>query len=112
MPGKVFVLGSSAVTTYQVIDENSSTPVALFLMNVVDYMNGKEDLCIMRSKNLSINTLTIKSMAAANFWKYFCQYGLVLILVVCGLLVLRSRSRRRRQINKKYNPNDTRTITK
>lgn len=112
MPGKVFVLGSSAVTTYQVIDENSSTPVALFLMNVVDYMNGKEDLCIMRSKNLSINTLTIKSMAAANFWKYFCQYGLVLILIVCGLLVLRSRSRRRRQINKKYNPNDTRTITK
>lgn len=112
LPGKLFVIASSEVTTSKVIDEDGSTPIALFLMNVVDYMNGNEDLCLMRTKNLSVNTLEIKSMAAANFWKFFCQYGLVVILIIVGLLVLRSRSRRRRAINKKYNPNDTRTITK
>lgn len=112
MPGKIFVIGSSTVTTRQVIDENATTPIAMFLMNTLDYLNGNEDLCVMRSKSLSVNTLEIKSMAAANFWKFFCQYGLVVILIIVGLLVLRSRSLRRRAINKKYNPNDSRTITK
>ena len=112
MPGKIFVIGSSTVTTRQVIDENATTPIAMFFMNTLDYLNGNEDLCVMRSKSLSVNTLEIKSMAAANFWKFFCQYGLVVILIIVGLLVLRSRSLRRRAINKKYNPNDSRTITK
>jgi len=112
MPGKIFVIGSSTVTTRQVIDEGATTPIAMFFMNALDYLNGNEDLCVMRSKSLSVNTLEIKSMAAANFWKFFCQYGLVVILIIVGLLVLRSRSRRRRAINKKYNPNDSRTITK
>ncbi len=112
MAGKIFVVGSSTVTSRQVIDENGTTPIAMFLMNTIDYMNGNEDLCTMRSKSLSVNTLTIKSPAAANFWKYFNQYGLVVILIIVGLLVLRGRSIRRRAINKKYNPNDSRTITK
>lgn len=112
MAGKIFVVGSSTVTSRQVIDENGTTPIAMFLMNTIDYMNGNEDLCTMRSKSLSVNTLTIKSSAAANFWKYFNQYGLVVILIIVGLLVLRGRSIRRRAINKKYNPNDSRTITK
>ena len=112
MPGKVFVIGSSNVSTRVVIDEGGTSPVAMMLMNTVDYLNGNEDLCLMRSKNLSVNTLKIKSMAAANFWKIFDQYGLVVILAIVGLLVLRARSKRRHAINKKYNPNDTRTITK
>lgn len=112
LPGKVFVIGSSNVSTRVVIDEGGTSPVAMMLMNTVDYLNGNEDLCLMRSKNLSVNTLKIKSMAAANFWKIFDQYGLVVILAIVGLLVLRARSKRRHTINKKYNPNDTRTITK
>ena len=112
MPGKIFVSGSSFLTTRQLIDENGSTPVSMLLMNVVDYMNGNEDLCTMRTKSLSVNTLTVKSAAAANFWKYFNEYGLVVILAVVGLMVWRMRSKRRTAINKKYNPDDTRTITK
>ena len=84
----------------------------MLLMNVVDYMNGNEELCTMRTKSLSVNTLTIKSMAAANFWKYFNEYGLVVILALVGLLVWRARAKRRVAINKKYNPDDTRTISK
>ena len=112
MPGKLFVAGSSTITTRQVIDENGSSPVAMFLMNVVDYMNGNEELCTMRTKSLSVNNLTIKNQGAANFWKIFNQYGLAVLVALAGFIVWRLRSARRRAINKKYNPDDTRTITK
>ncbi len=112
MPGKLFVAGSSEITTRQVIDENGSSPVSMFLMNVVDYMNGNEELCTMRTKSLSVNNLTIKSKAGVNIWKYLNSFGLAVIVVICGLIVLRLRSARRRSINKKYNPDDSRTITK
>ena len=112
MPGKLFVAGSSEITTRQVIDENGSSPVSMFLMNVVDYMNGNEELCTMRTKSLSVNNLTIKSKAGVNIWKYLNSFGLAVIVVICGLIVLRLRSARRRAINKKYNPDDSRTITK
>ena len=112
MPGKLFMASSSVITTSQVIDENGQSPVSMFLMNVVDYMNGNEDLCTMRTKSLSVNNLTIKSPVAAGFWKIFNQYGLAVLVALAGLLVWRLRSARRRAINKKYNPDDTRTITK
>ena len=112
MPGKLFVAGSSMITTRQVIDENGASPVAIFLMNVVDYMNGNEELCTMRTKSLSVNNLTIKSAAGANFWKFFNSFGIAFFVVLAGLLVWRLRSIRRHAINKKYNPDDTRTITK
>ena len=110
MPGKLFVAGSSAITTRQVIDENGTSPVSMFVMNVVDYMNGNEELCTMRTKSLAVNNLTIKTPAAANFWKILNQYGLAVLVALAGLIVLRLRTARRRAINKKYNPDDTRTI--
>ena len=112
MPGKLFVAGSSTITTRQVIDENGTSPVSMFLMNVVDYMNGNEELCTMRTKSLSVNNLTIKKPGAANFWKIFNQYGLAVLVALAGFIVWRIRTARRRAINKKYNPDDTRTITK
>ena len=112
MAGKLFVAGSSEITTRQVIDENGSSPVAMFLMNVVDYMNGNEDLCTMRTKSLSVNNLTIKSKAGANIWKLFNSFGIAIFVVIAGLIIWRLRSIRRHAINKKYNPDDTRTISK
>lgn len=112
MPGKLFVAGTSAITTRQVIDEEGTSPVSIFLMNVIDYMSGNEEFCTMRTKSLSVNNLTIKSKAGANFWKLFNSFGIALFVVLAGLFVWRLRSARRRAINKKYNPDDTRTITK
>ena len=111
-PGKLFIAGSSSITSRQVIDENGQSPVSMFIMNVVDFMNGNEELCTMRTKGLSTNNLLIKSSVAANFWKYLNQYGLAVFVALAGFIVWRMRSARRRSINKKYNPDDTRTINK
>ena len=75
-------------------------------------MNGNEDLCTMRTKSLSVNNLTIKSKAGANFWKLFNSFGIAIFVVIAGLIIWRLRSIRRRAINRKYNPDDTRTIKK
>ncbi len=112
LPGKLFVSGSSAITTSQVIDEEGSSPVSMFVMNVIDYMNGNEELCTMRTKTLAANNLTVKSGLAAGLWKLFNQYGLVLLVAIAWIIVWRMRVVRRRAINKKYNPDDTRTINK
>ena len=82
------------------------------LSEAVDYLNGNEELCTMRTKSLSVNNLTIKSTVAANFWKFFNSFGIAIFVVIAGLIVWRLRNARRHAINKKYNPDDTRTITK
>lgn len=110
MPGKIFVMGSSTVTTYQVIDAEGTSPVSMFIMNAIDYMNGHEDLCVMRSKVLAVNNLSIKTPQAAYFWRFFEQIGIPLFVVIAGLIVYFLRTKRRRAINQKYNPNDERTI--
>jgi len=112
LPGKIFVVGSSAITTAQLFDKNSTSPIAMFLVNVLDYVNGKEELCTMRTKGLALNTLEIKSQALAQVLKYFCIYGLVVLVVIAGLIVLRLRAKHRAAIRKRYNPDDTREIVK
>lgn len=110
--GKILVFTSSKLTTSQLIDENGSEPVALFVRNAVDYMNGEEELCTMRTKGLSLNALTVKSSQAAAFAKYFNEIGLALLVAVAGLLTLIKIRARKRAIRAKYNPDDERIIEK
>ncbi len=111
LPGKIFVTGSSYITTYQVLDDKGESPIGMFLMNVVDYLNGNADLCAMRTKGLSLNTLTLQNPVLAQIFKYFNQFGLVLIVAVAGLIVWRARTRRRNQIRLRYNPDDRREFS-
>ena len=110
LPGKIFVIGSSYVTTYQILDGQDTSPISMFFLNVIDYLNGNEEVCTMRTKGLEINVLTIKSPALATIAKYFNQFGLVILVAVAGLIVVRSRAKRRKQIREKYNPNDSRQV--
>ena len=110
LPGKIFVTGSSYVTTYQILDGQDTSPISMFFLNVIDYLNGNEEVCTMRTKGLGINVLNIKSPALVTIAKYFNQFGLVILVAVAGLIVVRSRAKRRKQIREKYNPNDSRQV--
>lgn len=110
--GKVFVASSSYLTTPMLISQNSSEPIALFLRNVVDYMNGNADLCTMRTKGLSMNTLDKTNGAFANVAKYFNQFGLAVLVAVVGLLVLLARQQHRKQIRLRYDPSDSREMSR
>ena len=110
--GKLLVISSSKLTTSQLLDENGSEPVSLFVRNAVDYLNGESDLCEMRTKGLSLNVLSVKSPQVATAAKYFNEIGLAILVAVAGLLVLVKIRARKRAIRAKYNPNDERVIEK
>ena len=113
---KIIVIGSSILgggkiplfNNAQLLDEEGKQPVSMFVRNAVDYLNGEEDLPAMRTKGLSLNTLTVKSAAASTVAKYFNEIGLVVIVALCGLLVLIKIKAKKRAIRERYNPNDSR----
>ncbi|MGI5070168.1 Gldg family protein [Treponema pectinovorum] len=108
--GKVFVVGTSKITTGQVMDESGKQPVAMFVRNTIDYMNGEADLANMRTKGLSLNTLRAKNEALVQFAKYFNQFGLVVLVALAGLISLLKFNARKNAIRQKYNPDDEREI--
>ena len=110
--GKIFVAGTSLITGSQLIDENGSEPIAMFTRNIIDYMNGNADLCTMRTKGLSLNTLRDTDSPLALLSKYFNEFGLTILIALAGLLIWRMRENRRKIIHDRYNPDDTRIITK
>lgn len=105
---KIFVAGTSFITSAQLIQPNSTEPVAYFVRGSVDYMCQKEDLCQMRTKNLSINTLRQVKPKAAAFVKYFNQAGLAVLAAIAGLLVYMARKRHRENIRRLYDPENPR----
>ena len=109
-PGKIIVAGTSAITTSQVFLEDASTGISLLLVNAIDYLNGNEELCKMRSKGVSINVLNTDSKAKMTFFQLFNEYGLALLVLVAGLIIWRMRIKRKAKINRFYNPDDDRFI--
>ena len=109
--GKIFVAGTSYITSGQLISsDGADEPVAMFVRNAVDYMNGNSDFCSMRTKNVSLNTLRVSSGPAVAFAKFFNQFGLAILVVLSGLVVILVRRSHREKIRLLYNPDDSRQI--
>lgn len=104
--GKVFVMGSSYLLGCQLLNSNEET--SMFARNIIDYMNNAADLCTMRTKGLAANTLNVRNQNAATFWQLFCQYGLVIVVLLIAFALWRRRVERRRQIRLAYDPDDSR----
>ena len=105
---KIFVCNTAYVTSNQLIDENGTQPIAMMIRNAVDYMNGNSDLCTMRTKGLTLNTLNITNGKMVRFVEVFCILGLMLIVALFGVLALLMRQKHKRAIHFAYNPNDQR----
>lgn len=108
--GKIIVIPTSFVTSNMLIDESGREPVSMMIRNAVDYMNGNSDLCTMRTKGVSFQTISNTTGAYAAFVEYFCIIGIAILVALAGLLVWRKRAIHRRKIHDKYNPNDEREI--
>ncbi len=100
---KIFIAGTSQITSAMVIDQDGTSPNAMFVQNTLDYLNGSEDLARMRTRGISLNILTLQNPVLAQLLQVFNQYILPLLVVVAGLIVWRMRSAKRRKIYEMYN---------
>lgn len=108
--GRVFLASTSLIATYEVIEENLQIPTSIFVRNTVDYMNGKEDYCVMRNKNLITDALRSASAPFTRLVQYFNEVGLAVLVVIAGLCVYFARRRRKERIRRLYSAEDASSV--
>ena len=80
------------------LDAEGQTPNSAFVMNVLDVLNDREDVALMRSKVLSLNPLNDPRAQTKIFIKSINIVGLPVLVVGFGLLVLLHRHVRKNRI--------------
>ncbi len=100
---KILVTGTSQITSQIVIDPEGTSPTAMFVQNMFDYLNGEEDLARMRTRGTSLSALSIQDPITASLAQIFNQYIIPLLVIVAGLIVWKARSEKRKMIYEVYN---------
>ncbi|KJS33790.1 MAG: hypothetical protein VR64_00165 [Desulfatitalea sp. BRH_c12] len=102
VPAKIFVIASSKMIGDQLIEESGQSPNTMFVMNMIDALNGREDIAVMRSKEQSFNPLDPTGPGTKAVIKTVNMAGLPLLTILFGLLVWWRRHARTRRIQKMY----------
>ena len=97
-PGKIFLMASADMLKNNVLDADGQGANATFIMNVIDYLNGREDIAVMRGKEQRFNPLEDTAAGVKTFVKTFNIAGLPILVVLFGLGVWFRRHSRKRHI--------------
>ncbi len=97
-PAKIFIIGSSEMLTDNLISEQADNPNTTLIMNIIDVLNNKDDIALMRSKVQTFNPLDVKDEKVKVAAKFFNIAGLPVIVVIFGMLVLLRRHNRKKRI--------------
>ena len=97
-PGKISIIGSSAMLKDNLLDAEGRSPNAAFILNLLDSLNGRDDIAAMRSKIQQFNPLEETEITTKNVIKLFNIVGLPVIIVIFGLFTWWRRSARRKNI--------------
>ncbi|SPD73866.1 Predicted ABC-type transport system, membrane protein [uncultured Desulfobacterium sp.] len=95
---KIFLAGSSELLKNDLIDEEGKGPNAVFVMNVLDALNNRDQIAVMRGKEQRINPLIDLAPAAKTGIKSFNIAGLPVLVVAFGLVVWARRHSRQKKI--------------
>ncbi|MEM7535495.1 MAG: Gldg family protein [Chloroflexota bacterium] len=95
--GKLIVMGSSMTLHQSLIDPEGRSPTALFVLNMLDFMNGREGIAEMRVKGSRFRVLNETTPFVRGLTRTFNMVGLPAIVILIGVVVwLLHRARRRR----------------
>ena len=83
--GKIVVLGSSDMLTDSILSNNYPSNI-LFIQNTIDYLSGRGDYTLMRSKGVFHRPMRETTSGLRNFIKYFNIVGLPLLVAIIGLI--------------------------
>ena len=97
-PGKILLISSSEMIKNNILDSQGRSPNDMLVMNLVDYLNNREGVAVMRSKEQRFNPLDDVGAGLRAFVKSFTIVGLPIVVVVFGLIVMVRRHGRKRRI--------------
>ena len=97
-PGKIFLMAAADMLGDNVLDAGGRGPNATFILNTIDYLNGREDIAVMRAKVQRFNPVEETQGATKTFVKAANIAGLPVLVVIFGLGVWFRRHSRKKQI--------------
>ena len=97
-PAKIFIIGSSEMLSDNLISEQADNTNTTLIMNIIDVLNNREDIALMRSKVQTFNPLDVRDEKVKVAAKFFNIAGLPVIVVFFGMLVLLRRHNRKKRI--------------
>ncbi len=101
-PSRIFIIGTSEILKDNVMDKEGTSPNAQFIMNVVDYLNNREDIAVMRSKTQSFNPLRDIDPGAKTAIKTANIAGLPVLVIIAGLIFWQRRASKKKYIQKVF----------
>jgi ABC-type uncharacterized transport system involved in gliding motility auxiliary subunit len=101
-PAKIFLIGTSEILKDNVLDKEGRTPNSQFVLNIIDYLNNREQIAVMRSKTQRFNPLREVSPAVRTTIKTVNIAGLPVLVVIAGVIVWGRRASRKRMIQKMF----------
>jgi ABC-type uncharacterized transport system involved in gliding motility auxiliary subunit len=97
-PGKIFLMASADMLKDNILDAVGRGPNATFILNVIDYLNGREDIAVMRGKEQRFNPLDDTKAGTKTFVKTLNIIGLPAFVVLFGIFVWFRRHTRKKNI--------------
>ena len=97
-PAKIFVITSPELLKDSMLDEEGKSPNAMFILNVLDYLNDRGDIAAMRSKEQGFNPLYETDSVIKTFVKTFNIAVLPIFVVLFGIFILVRRHSRKKRI--------------
>ncbi len=91
-------MASADMLKDNVLDAGGKGANATFVMNAVDYLNNREDIAVMRSKEQRFNPLDDTAAGTKTFVKTFNIAGLPVLVILFGLGVWLRRVSRKKHI--------------
>jgi ABC-2 type transport system permease protein len=97
-PAKIFVTASSEFIKDQLLDEQGKSTNSMFVLNMIDALNGRESLAAMRSKVQQFNPVRETEPATKTIIKAFNIAGLPILVILMGIVIWMARHARRKRI--------------
>ncbi len=97
--GKIFVFGSSDLLADNLFIADPKLSNSVFVLNVLDYLNDREEQAVLRSKVQTLPSLNDDITPETKFFvKAFNIFIIPVFVIAFGIFMLINRTRRRKQI--------------
>ncbi len=101
-PVKLFILPCSQMLQDNMLDPEGRTTNATFILNIIDHLNGDDNIAQLRSKQQTLNPIDQTTPFNKGVIKAFNIIALPILVIIFGLIVYAKRSSRKKKIANRF----------